>query len=109
MHSSQQINARSANDRRVPDLIARSVLRLRDRGVEPDQGLSDEEVSRAEIRSATHSGPSNASTSISGTCRRVLAGMAQVPGGGLQGRLDWAVEGVLFDLDHNGFWPTTRG
>ncbi len=38
------------DDRRVPDLIAQSIKRLRDGGVRLDPGLRDEEVSRVEGR-----------------------------------------------------------
>lgn len=95
----------------VTDLIAESVRRLRHAGVRLDPGLSDAEVSRLEDRLGFSFGPEH----------RAFVQSA-VPGGekswpdwrngsdqDLRGRLDWPVDGVLFDVHGNGFWPASWG
>ena len=97
------------HDRRVPDLIAQSIERLRAGGVPLDRGLSDEELARAQDRLDFAFGPEH---------REFI--QSAVPVGKswpdwrhdseehLRGRLDWPVEGVLFDVQ-NGFWPASWG
>ena len=98
------------DDRRALDLIVSSIQRLRDGGVRLEPGLSDEEVSRVEDRFGFSFGPEH---------RELL--QSAVPVGeswpdwrndsdeDLRGRLDWPVEGLLFDVRNNGFWPASWG
>ena len=98
------------HDRCVRDLIAQSVERLRAGGVRLDRGLSDEEVSQVQSKLAFAFGPEH---------REFI--QTVVPVGerwpdwrndaeeNLRGRLDWPVEGVLFDVRNNGFWPASWG
>ena len=98
------------HDRRVPDLIAQSVERLRTSGVRLDRGLSDEEVSHVQSRLEFSFGPEH---------RDFI--QSALPVGERwpdwrndadedhRGRLDWPVGGVLFDVHNNGFWPASWG
>jgi hypothetical protein len=97
------------HDRGVPDLIAQAIRRLSTGGVRLDRGLSDEEVSRVQDRLVFAFGPEH---------REFL--QSAVPVGeswpdwrndpdDLRGRLDWAVDGVIFDVHNNGFWPASWG
>lgn len=95
---------------RVPDLIAQSIQRLRAGGVRLDRGLSDEEVSRIQDKLGFAFGAEH---------REFL--QAAVPVGkswpdwrsdtddDLRGRLDWPVDGVIFDVHNNDFWPASWG
>lgn len=94
----------------MPDLIAQSVQRLHASGTRLDPGLSDEEVSRVQDKFDFVFGPEH---------REFI--QSAVPVGkswpdwrrgsdeDLRGRLDWPVEGVLFDVHNNSFWPTSWG
>jgi hypothetical protein len=98
------------HDRRVPDLVAQSIQRLRAGGVRLDRGPADEEVSRVQARLGFAFGPEH---------REFI--QSALPVGtswpdwrhdrdeDLRGRLDWPVEGVLFDVHNNGFWPACWG
>jgi hypothetical protein len=98
------------HDRRVPDIIAQSIQRLRSAAVRLDPGLSDEEVSQLQDRLDFAFGPEH---------REFI--QSAVPLGkswpdwrhdsdeDLRGRLDWPVEGVIFDVHENGFWPASWG
>ncbi|WP_353951173.1 hypothetical protein V6K52_16265 [Knoellia sp. S7-12] len=94
----------------MPDLIAQSVRRLRDGGVRLDPGLSDEEVWRVESKLGFSFGPEQ---------REFL--QLVVPVGqswpdwrngsdeDLLGRLDRPIDGILYDVRTNGFWPASWG
>jgi hypothetical protein len=98
------------HDHRVSDLIAQAVQRLHAGGVQLDPGLSDEEVSRIQDRFGFVLGPEH---------RELL--QSSVPVGerwpdwrngsdeDLAGQLAWPVEGLLFDVHNNGFWPASWG
>lgn len=98
------------HDRCVPDVIAQSVQRLGASGARLEPGLSDEEVSQIQSRLAFTFGPEH---------REFI--QTVVPVGewwpdwrndaeeNLRERLDWPVEGVLFDVHNNGFWPASWG
>jgi hypothetical protein len=98
------------HDRRVPDLIAQALRRLSTSGVRLDRGLSDEEVSLVQGRFAFAFGPEH---------REFIQAAVPVgeswpdwrndPEGDLRGRLDWPVDGVIFDVHNNGFWPASWG
>lgn len=97
-------------DRCVPDLVDQAVERLRSSGVRLDRGLSDDEVSQVQARFAFAFGPEH---------RHFIQSV--MPAGkswpdwrngadeDLRGRLDWPVEGILFDVHNNGFWPASWG
>ncbi|MEQ6902648.1 hypothetical protein [Nocardioides sp. YIM 152588] len=94
----------------MPDLVARTIQRLRDGGVRLDPGLSDKEMSRVEERFGFTFGPEH---------REFL--QSALPVGkswpdwrngaedGLRGRLNWPIDGVVFDVCHNDFWPASWG
>lgn len=96
--------------RGVSDLITQSIQRLRAGGVQLDRGLSDEEVSRVQDRFNFVFGPEH---------REFI--QSAVPVGkwwldwrndtdeDLRGRLDWPLEGVLFDVRNNDFGPASWG
>jgi hypothetical protein len=94
----------------VSDLVAQSIERLYASGVRLDRGLSDEEVSRVQDRLGF---------AFSREHREFI--QSALPVGeswpnwwhdsdvDLRGRLDWPVEGVIFDVHQNGFWPDSWG
>lgn len=98
------------HDRDVSDLIAQAIRRLSMSGVRLDRGLSDEEISQIEDTFRFAFGPEH---------RAFL--LAAVPVGqswpdwrndrqdDLRGRLDWPVDGVIFDVHNNDFWPASWG
>ena len=98
------------HDRHVPDLVAQSIQRLRAAGVRLDRGLSDKEVSRLQDKYDFTFGPEHRAFIQSA----VPFGESWPDWRGdsdahLRGRLDWPVEGVVFDVHKNGFWPASWG
>ncbi len=98
------------HDRRVSDLIAQAIRRLRASGVRLDRGLSDEEVSLVQDKFMFTFGPEH--------CEFLQAAVPvgeswpdwrNDPENNLRGRLDWPVDGVIFDVRQNGFWPVSWG
>jgi hypothetical protein len=94
----------------VPDLIAQSVQCLHDAGVRLDAGLSDEEVSRVQDRFDFVFGPEHraflqAAVPVGESWPGWRNGSAEE----LRGRLDWPVDGVLFDVHNNGFLASLLG
>jgi hypothetical protein len=94
----------------VLDLVRQAVDRLRQIGVTLQSGLTDSEISRVE----------SAFGFTFGTEHRALLTMALPMGPGwvdwrdgaaddLRGRLDWPIDGVVFDVHNNGFWPASWG
>lgn len=98
------------HDRYVPNLIAQAIQRLSTGGVRLDRGLSDEELSRVQDRLGFAFGPEH---------REFLQSAVPVgkswpdwrndPDVDLRRRLDWPVDGVIFDVHNNGFWPASWG
>lgn len=94
----------------MPDVIAKSVQRLRAAGVRLDRGLSDDEVSQVQSRLAFTFGPGH---------REFIQSVVPVGKSWpdwrkdseeeLGGRLNLPVEGVVFDVHSNGFWPASWG
>lgn len=95
----------------MADLVARAVERLQAAKVRLDPGLSDAELSRIEDQFHFTFGPEH---------RQLL--QSALPVGepswpdwrngsaeDLQGRLDWPIDGVVFDVQNNAFWPTSWG
>ncbi|WP_162799477.1 hypothetical protein [Nocardioides sp. 616] len=94
----------------MPDLIAESIQRLAASGVRLDRGLSDGELSRVQDRLGFAFGPEH---------REFL--QAALPSGeswpdwrndpdeDLRRRLAWPIDGVIFDVHNNGFWPASWG
>ncbi len=90
--------------------IAEVVRRLECAQVSLEPGLSEQELSGTEARFGISFNPAH---------RALLA--AALPVGGfwmdwrhssanvLQGRLRWPVDGIVFDVHENGFWPRSWG
>lgn len=91
-------------------IVGQVVDRLRAAGVNLAPGLSEQELTRIEERFGFTFGPEH---------RELLAtvvpdGESWVDwrhgsSGSLNGRLSWPIEGVIFDVQNNGFWPTSWG
>ncbi|CAN5269427.1 hypothetical protein BH09ACT11_BH09ACT11_13070 [soil metagenome] len=92
----------------VPDLIAQSIQRLAAGGVRLDRGLSDEEVSQIQGRLGFTFGPEHREF-IQSTLPvgRSWPDWRNDPEDELRGRLDWPIDGVIFDVHNNGFWPAS--
>lgn len=98
------------HDRLVPGLIDQAVENLRSVGVRLDRGLSHDEVSHVQARLDFTFGPEH---------RHFIQSVLPVGESwpdwrngadeDLRSRLDWPVEGVLYDVRHNGFWPCSWG
>lgn len=94
----------------VPDLIAQTIQRLTTAGVRFDRGLSDQEVSRVQNRLGFTFGPEH---------RQFLQSAVPVgeswpdwrddPEDELRARLDGPIDGVIFDVHTNDFWPASWG
>lgn len=95
----------------MADLVARALERLQAARVRLDPGLADAELSRIEDQFNFTFGPEH---------RQLLH--SALPGGerswpdwrngspeDLQGRLDWPIDGVVFDVHNNAFWPSSWG
>jgi hypothetical protein len=94
----------------VSDIVTEAFERLRRAGVNLTRGFSDDEIARIEETFAFSFGAEH---------RACLA--AVVPVGErwvdwreatheqIQARLDWPVDGVIFDVHNNGFWPSSWG
>lgn len=93
------------------DLVARTIERLQAAGVRLDPGLSDAELSRIQEQF----------NFTFGSEHRQLLQLA-LPAGepswpdwrngspdDLQGRLDWPIDGLVFDVHNNAFWPSSWG
>ena len=91
-------------------LIAQSIERLRSVGVQFDPGLSDREVSRVQDEHSFAFGPEH----------REFLQLALPIGEGwpdwrngsaddLHDRLSWPIDSAVFDVHHNGFWPSSWG
>ncbi|MEI2810980.1 MAG: hypothetical protein V9F00_12545 [Nocardioides sp.] len=94
----------------MPDLVSQSIQRLRAGGVRMEEGLCDGEVSRVQDRLGFTFGPEH---------RDFLQSVVPVGRSwpdwrndrddDLRGRLDWPIEGIIFDVHSNGFWPASWG
>ncbi len=94
----------------MPDLIAEAIQRLRRSGVHLDRGLSTREVAKIEARFGFTFGPEHRSFLRSVLpVGRSWPNWRRDPADELRGRLDWPIEGVIFDVRHNGFWPASWG
>ena len=94
----------------MSDLVSQAVERLRAAGVKLTRGLRDREITRIEESFGLTFGPEH---------RALLA--AALPVGTpwvdwrkasraeIQSRLDWPVDGAIFDVLNNGFWPASWG
>lgn len=90
--------------------MVESIQRLRTAGVCLDPGLPDEEVSRVQDRLAFAFGPEHRAFIQSALpVGPSWPNWRHDSDGDLRGRLDWPVDGVLFDVQNSGFWPTSLG
>lgn len=98
------------HDRCVPDLVAASIQRLRSRGVRLTRGLSDKEVSRVQDRFGFTFGPEHCELIQSALpVGKSWPDWRKGSDEDLRGRIDWPIEGVVFDVRNNGFWPASWG
>ena len=98
------------HDRRVPDLIAASIQRLRASGRRLEPGLSDKEVSRVQDRFGFAFGPEHRAFIQSAVpVGESWPDWREDSDEDLRERLDWPIEGVIYDVHNNGFWPASWG
>jgi hypothetical protein len=94
----------------VADLVSMAVDRLRRAGIELASGLSDAEFARIDEVHGFEFGTEH---------RELLSAVLPVgkswpdwrsdPRSQLQAQLDWPVDGVVFDVLSNSFWPASWG
>jgi hypothetical protein len=94
----------------VADLVEQALKRLERVGVTLTRGLGDREFVRIEERfgfrfSAEH----RAMLAVALPTGRYWVDWRHAAPDDLQGRLDWPVDGVVFDVHNNGFWPASWG
>lgn len=94
----------------MPDIIHQSIQRLAEGGVRFDRGLSDEEISRVQDRLSFTFGPEHrdflqSAMPVGESWPDWRNGSDEV----LRARLAWPIDGVIFDVDNNGFWPASWG
>lgn len=94
----------------VSDLVAQAITGLREGGVRFRAGLSDAEVTDVQERLGFVFGPEHREL-----IQRALPSGKRWPNwrhgsdAALRDAVDWPVEGVLFDVHNNGFWPASWG
>lgn len=94
----------------VPDIIHQSIQRLAAGGVRFDRGLSDEEISRVQDRLSFTFGPEHHEFLQSAMpVGESWPDWRNDPEDDLRARLAWPVDGVIFDVHNNGFWPASWG
>ena len=94
----------------MPDLIAQALQRLKAVGVQLDRGLSDRELLRVQDRLNFTFGPEHREFLQSAMpVGRSWPDWRHDPEDELRGRLDGPIEGVIFDVHNNGFWPASWG
>src|SRR5262249_34920963 len=101
---------RGWQDHRVSNLVTDAVERLRRAGVKLTRGLGDEEIARIEETFGFSFGSEH--------CAFLAAALPvgerwvdwrKATREEIQARLDWPVDGVIFDVRNNGFWPSSWG
>lgn len=94
----------------MSDLIAEAIQRLRLGRVRLDRGLSNRELAKVEAKFGFTFGPEHRAF-----LQTVLPVGPSWPDwrkdseDKLRERLDWPIEGVIFDVHNNGFWPSSWG
>ena len=93
------------------DLVAEAVRRLRLAGVGFEPGLSTEEVDRVQDRLGFQFGPEHLAFLQTGlpTGEPAWPNWREESLDGLRGRLDWPVDGAIFDVNQSDFWPASWG
>lgn len=95
----------------MSDLVARVVERLRQVGVRLEPGLSDSELAKLERAYGVVFGPEHRKllqTALP-TGSSAWPDWRHGPAKDLQGRISWPTDSVIFDVHHDGFWPTSWG
>jgi hypothetical protein len=91
--------------RKTEDPWQRVVAELRERGIPFDEGLSDSEIAGAEYRFGFRFPPDLAAFLQTGLPRgRGFPGWRGGEEAALRDWLDQPRQGILFDIEHNGFW-----
>jgi hypothetical protein len=94
----------------VSDLVREAVERLRRSGVNLEPGLREAEIARIEETFGFGFGSEHREfLSAALPTGDSWMGWSDAPSTVLQGRLDWPIEGVIFDVRENGFWPASWG
>lgn len=94
----------------MPSLVAQSIRRLRDVGVRLDPGLSDAEVAGVERKCGFTFGPEHREfLQLKMPVGRGWPDWRNDPPEELRRRLNSPIDGVLFDVHSNGFWPASWG
>lgn len=93
------------------DLVAETVRHLRLAGVGFEPGLSAEEVDRVQDCLGFQFGPEHLAFLQTGlpTGEPAWPNWREDSLDQLRGRLVWPVDGAIFDVNHNDFWPTSWG
>jgi hypothetical protein len=93
------------------DFVTRAIERLRFAGLRLDPGLSDTEVSRVQQQFGFKFGPEHRELIQTVLPIGVDAGPDWRSGSfdDLRRRLDWPVDGLIFDVHNNSFWPSSWG
>lgn len=99
------------HDRLMEDLVARALESLQSAGVQLEPGLSETELSRIEDRFGFTFGPEHRDLLRLGLPSGDLSWPDWRNGSpeDLQERLDWPIDGLVFDVHNNGFWPASWG
>ncbi|HEX8094088.1 SMI1/KNR4 family protein [Jatrophihabitans sp.] len=95
----------------MAELVDRAVERLRVARVRLDPGLSDTEVSRVQEQLEFEFGPEHRELlqSVLPTGEAAWPNWRSGSLDDLRSRLNWPVDGLLFDVHDNGFWPSSWG
>lgn len=107
LHVSARYALLMSHDGRMPDFVGHAIDRLRAAGIEMSQGLSDQEVARVQNRFNFRFGPEHLDFIQSAVPVGDSWPEWRNGSGKIQGLLAWPVEGTIFDVLNNDFWPVS--